>query len=1355
MPTPKIISMRLHFEHTFSSLTHVWSFALHLFFQPTLQHGMNSMKMRGYRAAQPSLKSIAMRFRVVIVSASLCVAMCLSVGVLAQSSVQGAVSQGVWEVDWLPKGTESAPVGIWAPMDGFWLDEIPWVLWEAELNGFEAGMERLVDTESWAEVPADELTPRQRQLLMTKTIIPQWRHVVIEDLVSVQYESPLFRFVASRDVFERLMGVEWAVGASVATIDRQEREREWPTDGPLERDNLYRLSIAQDGVYRIDRNWMVAAGLNPDTLDPRRIRLWGNGGELLPMENDQDRPLGVEPTAILFQGEEDGVWNAEDALLFFGQGPNSWIPGSAERNWKHERHAYSDSAWYFLEINGDIANAESRIQSALPTGGTPDTLIDTYWKRSFHELELESPNRSGREWFGESFQNNSSRVVSFDVPFATASPARLDIQVAAQSMGAASTFKFDVNGVLFEASPSYTSNGSVSNVANLSSGSFDLGSATGTDLTAQHQVEISFDPAVPDAIGWLDFIRIAQECSLRMAQSQLIFDAENIGEVAVAGYAVQNSGSLVGIWDITEHKQPVWLTWESSEEGEAVFYSQANEAKRFALFSGFNFKTPDFHGAVQPVNLHGVEQADLVVVTRSDYLPAAERLAQLHAAEGLSVLVTTQRAVFDAFSCGNTDPTALKMLLMMLRDRASQNGLEPPKYLQIMGDGTFANRLNLMQSPYVITYQSENSVSPTGSYVSDDFFGFLEEQYGEGIGDKMAIGVGRIPCSSAAEADAMVDKVEAYMQRSVPVLPGLDCEDASASASGAWKNVICFVADDMDGNGGPTENEHMVNSDEHANTLAEDHPEYDVNKIYLDAYPQWSTPGGERYPEAEESIDRQVQDGALIMNYIGHGGERGWSHERVLNTTTIQEWDKLGNMPLFMTATCELARFDDPDVDSAGEMMVMNPAGGAIAMLTTTRVVFSGSNQQLNRAFYGIALHDTESEPLRLGDIARVTKNDPQVSNSSNKRNFTLLGDVALRLNYPRKNVVMESLPDTIRALDVVSVGGTVRDEAGDLMPDFDGLVYVKVFDKPSQITSLNNDNGPNSHVFEVFRNVLHQGIASVDSGAFAFEFVVPRDIDFSFAEGRISCYAVSDSTDAHGSYQDFVIGGIGEGFLEDTTPPTVELFLNDTLFQSGGITHSHPMLLARVFDEGGINAAGVGIGHDIKATLDGESSESIVLNGFYTADLNTYVRGTVRYPFEELEAGPHQLELVVWDVQNNKGKAEITFEVFDDFESALGHVSAYPNPSADVFRFSLEHNQACQPGVATLEVFSSAGQLVYRSEQPWEQEGFRSESLQWNSAAGPDGSAVPAGVYVFRLTLNTETGGVVQYADQIVVLRP
>jgi hypothetical protein len=811
---------------------------------------------------------------------------------------------------------------------------------------------------------------------------------------------------------------------------------------------------------------------------------------------------------------------------------------------------------------------------------------------------------------------------------------------------------------------------------------------------------------------------------------------------------------LQTVWDVTNGNQPVQLSLVQSESNSA-WNAQLDTTRRFAVFSNYGFPEPAFVGRVDNLDLHQYERADLVIATRAQYMEAAQRLANIHADEGLEVLVVTQRGVFDDFSSGSVDPTALKMLMMMLRDRAMQGGWAPPRYLQLFGDGTFANRSDLMATPFVVTYQSENSISPTSSYVSDDYFGFLEDQYGEGIGDKMAIGVGRIACSSVDEANAMVDKVEAYLQQPNAEVSDSGCADGTEGDDGRWRNRICFVSDDMDGNGGPTEIEHMQNSDEHADKLADNHSEYDVVKIYLDAYPQESTPGGERYPDAQDAIDRQVRDGALIMNYIGHGGEKGWSHERVLNTTTIQNWTNLKRMPLFMTATCELARYDDPDVNSAGEMMVMNPDGGAIAMLTTTRVVFSGSNQQLNRAFYDVALYDTASTALRLGDIARATKNDPQVSNSSNKRNFTLLGDVALQLNYPEHSVQLTSVPDTLKALDQASVSGFVSDRSGALLSDFSGIAHVKVFDKSSQITSLNNDGAPNPHAFEVHRNVLFSGVASVQNGLFNFDFVVPRDIDYSFGQGRISAYAVSDSSDAHGATNDLIIGGVSEDYLEDLVPPLVELYINDTLFESGGLTDNNPLLFARLFDEGGINSSGVGIGHDIRVILDEESSQSVVLNDFYTSDLNTYQGGTVRYAFSNLEDGPHSLSLTAWDVYNNKGTGSVDFVVAADFEAALGEVLAFPNPSSNGFQFSIEHNQVCQEGTMTLEVFSSQGQMMHSTQFPWHVEGFKNNEVRWDALDQSTGSRVAGGVYLFRISLQAENGSVVQYADQIVVLRP
>ena len=1278
----------------------------------------------------------------------ICAVIAASTGTLRSQVTEVIESQ--FMLDWI-EDESLAPVGQWVVKDGFWLEEIPWGVFEVNWPPEWGQGQELVADETWIPLDIQTLTSRQIHLLEKEDEQGFWD--LSRTGFGAQWVGPVMRWNASLQQFERLMMLESAFGRfpgeeNTPHLHMVSRTRDWPETSPLDSEDVLRLSIGGDGLYKIDRAWIAEAGFNPDTLDPGKVNIYGNGGRLMPMDNSEDRPLGLQAASAWFEGDENGQWDEGEFFVFWANGPHDIGRNNADTGWEHDRHAYEDVAHYFLHLDDEASPA--RIETSPWVAEPSDTLIDRYWNVQFHEQELDSPNRSGREWFGESFGTVNARTFNFNTPFATETPGVVHFRVAAQSMGVSSPFEVSAGQLLLEASPSYTSATSTSNVANLASatGTGFIADETGVDAEdARVSVNVTFQPSVEEAMGWLDYIRVEQECHLRLLDNSLHFHAPQVGQ-GIAEYAMNGTDELTRIWEITTPTVPVELSsgWAA---GVTSWKAHSDTLRRFVAFRGDNFPKPAFDGVVEPTNLHGVERADLVIVTRPLFMEAAQRLANLHADEGLTVLLTTQRAVFDEFSSGSVDPTAIKMLMMMLRDRSLEGGWEPPRYLQLFGDGTFANRTNLEATPYIITYQSENSLSPTGSYVSDDYFGFLEDQYGEGIGDKLAIGVGRIPCGTASEAEEMVDKIEAYLQHPSADAQASGCiNEGSGGDDGTWRNLICLVSDDMDGNGGPTEIEHMVNSDEHAGKIAENHPEYDVAKIYMDAYPQESTPGGERYPDAQVALDRQVRNGALIVNYIGHGGERGWSHERLLNTTTIQEWRNIDRMPLFMTATCELARFDDPEVESAGEMMVLNPKGGAIAMLTTTRVVFSGSNQQLNRAFYEVALQDTGDAPLRLGDIVRVTKNDPQVSNSSNKRNFSLLGDVALRLNYPREEIRFTEVPDTLKALDLALVRGYVSNTSGDTLADFNGIVHVKVFDKRSQITTLNNDGGPNPHSFQVFRNVLFSGVASAESGVFEFSFVVPRDIDYSFGNGRISAYAVSDSTDAHGASESMVIGGVADAFSIDDEAPVVQLYINDTTFVSGGLTDENPWLLARVFDEGGINASGAGIGHDIKATMDGQSDASIVLNDFYTTDLNTYQRGTVRYPFEEMEPGRHSIELVVWDVQNNKGTATVEFLVATSAEAALGQVLAYPNPSVDGFQFSIEHNQACQNGELVLEVFSSSGLQVHYQSLPWHEEGFRATGLRWEPS-------VPAGVYVFRLTLLPEAGTPVQYSDQLVVLRP
>ncbi len=1284
---------------------------------------------------------------------------------------QAAESELPWElqVEWEGPGVaREVPIGKWAPLEAEWREEVPWVHGVVAHAG-AAGAARWTGA-MWEATPVagDDLTQRQRDVLIQQS--GTWEALMESRFVPGgaregsfwHFALPALRWNADLSCFERLLGAAGSVFLEPGTGGSVERWTVWPSTSPLAQPGVYQVAVARSGVYQLDAAFWEEVGLDVSGIDPRRVVIYGNGGRPLPMENAVDRPLGIRTVAAQWQGAAEDVWGAGDALYFYAQGPDWAGWDAAAGAHRHARHPWSDSAYYYVQVLGPEGVADARMVNAEAPGSPPLLEVDTYQDVLYHESEWVSPNRSGRSWLGEEFGVVQARTFDFPVPHPAPGAARLEVRVASRSIGVASGFQVLAGGSPLPGggglTPSATSESSTSLVYAVAEGAWEGEWVTGSGATARVEVTLGWQGANPTARGWLDYIRLVQPRSLRFSGSLLRFEgAQPEAEMGGAAYEVAEGWGVGHVWDVTDPVQPRRVSWTLTPEGSVRFEAPLDTLRTFCVFSGTQVARPRLVGEVVAQDLHAWGPQDLVIVTRPMFWEEAERLAWMHANEGMRVGLALQEDVFHAFSSGSPDPTALKMLMMMLRDRADGVEADQPRYLLLFGDGTFANRGNFQGGPYVITYQSANSASPTDSYVSDDYFGFLEPAYGEGIGDRMSIGVGRIPCNTVTEASGFVDKLARYMQ-----LEGFGGapEDTLwwqdygvGSGWGTWRNTVCFVSDDMDGSGGPTEVVHMLNSDEHAQTLRERYNAFDVNKIYLDAYPQETTAGGERYPDAAEAIQRQMKRGALIVNYIGHGGEKGWAHERVLNTTMIQDWDNAYRMPLMMTATCELARFDDPAVESAGEMMVMNSAGGAVGMLTTTRVVFSGSNQQLNRAFYDVVLERGPSGYPRLGDVARATKNDPQVSSTSNKRNFSLLGDPALRLAYPAHRVFVDMEQDTLRALESGRVRGYVGSHTGDTLHDFSGHVVVRVFDKTSQVTTLNNDGAGSPHTYSLFRNVIFQGLASVEGGVFSCDFVVPRDIDYAFGPGRVSCYAAGSGMDAHGVSEDWIIGGVAETFELDVTPPGLALYMNDLQFINGGMTDANPTLLALVQDAGGINTSGVGIGHQMKAVLDGDENGAIVLNDYYVSEVNTFQRGAVRYPFEGLEEGPHRLEVTVWDVQNNKAAGTLDF-VVDAGGLAVGAVAAYPNPTTDEVWFTFEHNAPFEPGTLTLDVFAPDGRQVMGSSQTWSPTGYRSAPWRWD-LRNPGGNPVQPGVYVYRMTLQQNSGSVAQYSGRLVVLRP
>lgn len=1122
--------------------------------------------------------------------------------------------------------------------------------------------------------------------------------------------------------------------------------------------NWYKIAISRDGIYRIDKTLLTQLGINTTGLNPLNINIYGNGGPLLPVSNSEPRADDLVKNPILIQGENDGVFNDNDFILFYGKGPDTWkISSESNPQWQHEKHYYSDSAYYFIRIDD---STPLRI-STLPEVTEPaNQTVTSFQDFQYIENDLVNIAKSGREFFGDAFEFNTSGTFSFNFPNILAEEATLDYQVVARSIGGNSSFQIGVGGNQANVSISSVTESATSNFANLG-----VGSLTFIPNNPIIPVNVVFHKFNAESQGWLDYLRINAIRALTMAGTQMKFrDGRSVNPGSISEFQIAQAGSLYAVWDITDPTQPRGVPF-SLAGSSATFKSETSTLHEFIAFVNSGYLTPRAVGKVNNQDLHRLSDIDMIIITAPNHINYANELADIHRAEGQTVLVVLPMEIYNEFSSGNPDVTAFRMLMKMLYDRAGENEDQKPRNLLLFGDGSYASNkgVNAFSGNNVMVFESDNSLTPLASYVSDDFYVFLDDNESIASSDRLDCGVGRIPASDVGEAKTYIDKVRAYIStQTISNTTGVCADGDNSSPFGSWRNMITFVCDDMDGNGLPIEGYHLTSSETLAASLTERHPQYDISKIYMDAFKQVVTPGGQRYPEGEEAIRQRIQNGSLLVTYTGHGGERGWAHERILTIPTISNFSNITRLPVFLTATCELARYDDPSFNSAGEILIMNPGGGAIASLTTTRVVTSGANFEMNVAFFNVAFEKETLSDLTLGRINMLTKNAVSNGNSS-KRNFSLMGDPALRMTYPKyyvyttaiNEVPVENFTDTLKALQEVKFAGFVGDVNGVKLTDFNGFIYPNVLDKPTTAMTQNNDNASIGPLpFNIYNNNLFRGKASVVNGDFEFQFVVPYDINYSVDTARVSYYAVSGSTDAHGADRSFMVGSALADAELNRVGPEIELFMNDSTFVNGGITGISPVFLAQLKDENGINTAGAGVGHDLVAIIDGDAQNPIRLNDFYESDLDTYKSGLVRYQMNNLAPGPHKISFKAWDVHNNSSEQVLEFTVADDGGIELAHVLNYPNPFTTNTAFFFEHNQACENLDVRIQIFTVGGKLVKTINERVKQTGFRSDSIHWN---GTDdfGDRIGKGVYVYKLEVrNAETGQRAEKYEKLVILK-
>ncbi len=1154
----------------------------------------------------------------------------------------------------------------------------------------------------------------------------------IDSILHLSYQSGInrkqliirgkvFPFILKNSLYQKLIYADLQLSSVPSLTGRKSNAT--IEHSVLSSGNWYKFALNLDGIYSLSYQDLQNLGMNVSSLNPHNLRIYGHPGGLLPTENSAKRPEDLQELAIQVVGQSDGSFDENDYILFYGQSPNQWFLNSSGL-FSRQQHYFDDNTYYF--ITADIGEGK-RVKS-FQSLSSADNIINTFNDYQIHEIDEVNFIKSGKNWYGDVFDLVDTKSFNFSFPDRTGN-ANLKVALAANSPSPFnSTFTINASGMSSQTTTISGVSGSY-NKANLA-----VFENTISPLSDNIQVTLDFSSSSPSGKGWIDYIEINAQRELKMNGSQMSFRSlSSVQPKTLSEFQLSNTNSSTRIWDVTDALNPQSIVGQSSAN-MLSFKISTDTLRQFIAFNG-GYLSANLIGKVNNQDLHALRNIDYLIVSHPKFIEQANRLATFHESQGLNVEVVSPQQIYNEFSSGSQDVSAIRDFAKMLFNQD-----HPLRYLLLFGDASYDPKNRLPNNTnYIVSYQSSNSSNELYSYVSDDYFALLDED--ESIFSDatnipfLDIGVGRFPVQTLEEAKNAVDKVIAY---------------SALESFGDWRLNMCFVGDDND----EVETVHSLQAEQLADYIATNFPEMNVDKIYLDAYQQESSTGGQRCQSANNAISEAVNKGMFVINYTGHGGELGWAHERILEIDDINSWTNEDKLPLFVTATCEFSRYDDPERISAGEQVFLKENGGAIALLTTSRVVFTGSNFDLNTSFLeNLFPQENELFP-RLGDVIMRTKNNVVDVSNTNHRNFTLLGDPALQLAYPKYDVVLTDVQDSAKALGLVTISGEIQNN-GIKLNNFNGLVYPKVYDKRRDFQTLGQDESP-VFVFDLQKNLLFKGKSSVENGEFSFSFIVPKDINYDYGNGKISLYAKGDIQnelcDALGHNLDMVVGGTSTEYSEDFEGPQIELFMNDTNFIYGGITDANPSLFAVLYDESGINTVSNGIGHDMLAVINEKYSDPIILNDFYESDINSYKSGIIDYSFSTLEEGKYSLSVKVWDVHNNSTEGITEFVVLSPNNLTIQNLLNYPNPVVDFTSFYFEHNQNNEQMKVVLQIMDLQGRVVKEIKEEITPNGYRYGPIQWDGKS-ESGTRLNAGVYVYSLFASLSNGKKTNNSGRLILI--
>lgn len=1214
--------------------------------------------------------------------------------------------------------------GRWAMDEAF-----PVLRIHAPLDGPGELQASLLDAEweTWPE-PVD---PSLLHRLPAAPELRVWLTAERDHYAATGYLLPLRR---AGDRWERLVRATLRLTREAPSSPQVTLRGDQTEESVLASGKVYKIAVPAEGIYRLTYDYLKNTLKMPvDQIDPRRIHLYGNGGAMLPRANAQFRHDDLAENAIWVSGQEDGVFHPADFIQFYAPGPNPVRHNPSNGQLSRETNLYDTRSHYFLKVESwDGLRIET--QPSLDEAGSVAVNAYDQVQRVEDELvnlldDFVSAQGSGSRWFGDRF-STALKSVDYGSRFDRANlvpghPVQVRAAFASRS-DQSNRFTLQSGGTTLQTG--FMTGTDLGRVDALYARSGTL-SGTLVPTEANFPLTLTYTAGGTNAAGWLDFLELQMRKYLVMSGSTLRFsDLNTLGEER-ATFSIAQATPNLRVWEVTDPLRPA--SQELLLDGTVARFTRPAADLRvyFAWDASASYPLPEFIGEVPNQNLHGILEADMLIVYHPDFQEAALRLANHRRTfSGLRVALAPIDQVFNEFASGSRDPFAIRDLARMIYQRAPSF-----RYMLLIGDASFDHRnLKVLNPPrdFVPVFETDESLDPINAFPTDDLFGLLDDQEGGQLtGQSMDIAIGRLPVETALEAMQVADKIIHY--------------DLAPQTYGDWRLRTVFLADDED------LNLHINDADALAESLQGWVPALNLDKIYLDAFKQVATPGGQRYPDANKGFNNAIFKGALLVNFLGHGGVTGWTQERVIQIEDIQGWNNPNRLPLFLTATCTFAAFDNPAVKSGGEYVLLNPSGGGIALYSTVRPVYASLNKDLaNRALQEL-FADTQPWEQPIGEILRRAKN--KRGNGLNERKFLLLGDPAQYLAFPRMRVVTTHLngkdlisgttPDTVKALQTVTVQGRIEDQAGQPVTDFNGIIWPTVFDKAIMAKTLGNDPRSFAREFRLQKNILAKGAATVENGEFTWTFTLPQDIIFQPGRGKISYYAWDEGTrDAGGAFEDFIIFGVDDNADTDEDPPLVQVYMNGPDWARGGLTGDRPQLYVELFDDSGFNISGTSVGQDAIAILNEDTRQTYILNEFFEPVRDDFRRGIIRYPLQRLEPGRYSIRVRAWDIFNNPGEGDTEFVVGRLDDGALAHVLNFPNPVTDITYFRFEHNLAGQHLQISVDIFDVQGRKVKAIEEAQYAESNRISTLFWDGL-DVNGRPLAAGIYLYKIRILATDG--------------